>query len=261
MRYNKILTIFSVLLPLSVILRIFQLIFTVDTKTGFFLREYEKSGGIMLGGILIFALAAALFPLISHRSPDHAPEINIFLTVSSFLLAFSILLELFTESFPVTVQLWLVIILRITGLASAAFFVCLGLSKIASVNIPPLLFIVPLIYLLVRIICDFTAISALALISDNFILMAAYCSCLWFMLNFAKLYNGIDTDYNSRKLMSSSMLASLLCFTQSVPHLLINSVTKNSYMHTSFQVNFNVLLMGVFILCFMLSHFSKKNLS
>lgn len=259
MRYKKILTMFWVLLPLSVILRLLQLFFTVDTKTGFFLREYETLGNIMLIGIFVFGFSAALFPFTSHRNPEHPPKVNIFLTVTSFSLALSILQELFTESFPVTVQWWLILILRLTGIVSSAFFIIFGVSKFTGFRIPGSCYIIPVIYLIARIICDFTAISALALISDNLLLMAAYCSCLWFMLNFTKLYNGIDKQHNFRKLMSSCILAVMLCFTQSIPHIIMNLSTGNSYLHTSFQVNFNLLLMGTFILIFMLSHFAKEN--
>ena len=259
MRYGKISVLFWALMPLSVVLRLLQLIFTVDTKTGFFLREYENMGNIMLIATFIFAFAAAVFPFFSHRNPEHPPKINIFLTVTSVALAFSVLLELFTETFPITVQWWLILALRVTGLASAAFFALFGMGGIVDIKIPNICSVIPVIYFIIRVICDFTAISALALISDNLILMASYCSCLWFMLNFAKLYNGIDTERNFKKLMSSAMLAVIFCFTQSIPHIVMNFATNNAYLHTSFQVNLNILLMGIFILTFMLSHFSRHN--
>lgn len=259
MHYKKILTAFWVLLPLSVILRLLQLLFTIETKTGFFLREYETFGNIMLIAIFLFAAISALFCFTTHRCPEKPPKVNIFLSIASFLLTASILIELQSETFPITVQWWLILLLKLTGLLSAAFFVCYGLNYFTRVNIPSLAFIIPVIYLIVRVICDFTAISSLALISDNLILMVSYCGILWFMLNFAKLYNGIDKNANCRKLMASSTFAVILCFTQSIPHILINFITKNSYMHTSFPVNLNILLMGVFVLTFMLSHFSKTN--
>ena len=259
MHYKKILTAFWVLLPLSVILRILQLLFTVETKTGFFLREYETFGNIMLKAIFIFAAISALFCFTTHRCPENPPKVNVFLSIASFLLSASILIELQSETFPITVQWWLILALKLTGILSAAFFVCYGLNYFTRVNIPPLAFIVPVIYLIVRVVCDFTAISSLALISDNLILMISYCSILWFMLNFAKLYNGIDAVMSCRKLMASSTFAVILCFTQSIPHILINFITRNSYLHTSFSVNLNVLLMGVFALTFMLTHFSKTN--
>ena len=259
MHYKKILTAFWVLLPLSVVLRLLQLLFTVETKTGFFLREYETFGNIMLIAIFIFAAISAIFCFTSHRCPENPPKVNVFLGVASFLLSASILIELQTETFPITVQWWLILLLKLTGLLTAAFFVCYGLNFFTKVKIPALAFIIPVIYLIVRVVCDFTAISSLALISDNLILMISYSAILWFMLNFAKLYNGIDSQNNCRKLMASSTFAVILCFTQSIPHILINFVTKNSYLHTSFPVNLNILLMGIFALTFMLTHFSKNN--
>ena len=83
---------------------------------------------------------------------------------------------------------------------------------------------------------------------------------LLFFLSFGKLYNGIDTERNFRKLMASGLVSAVLCFTQSIPHIIINLVTDNGYLHTSNADNFSVLSFGMFIAVFTFSHFSAKNI-
>lgn len=259
MKFKKIILFFLVALPLSVALRIIQLTYIIETSTGFFRQEFEAYGGYMLAVIFAFSLAVAIFAFTSHRSPEHPPKPNIALSLTSAALGFSILYELAAESFPAVVQGWQITLLHITGIATAAYLVAFAVKKFVDFPLPPVCSVIPTVYLILRVICDFTSISSLALISDNLILMAAYCVSLLFMLNLAKLYNGVDREYNFRKLMASGLAAIILCFTQSVPHIVINVVTGFSYLHTSMAANVTVLFWGLFISAFVFSHFSYKN--
>ena len=60
--------------------------------------------------------------------------------------------------------------------------------------------------------------------------------------------------------MASGLVSIVLCFTQSIPHIIINLTTHNGYLHTSNADNFSVLSFGIFIAVFTFSHFSAKNI-
>lgn len=261
MKYNKLLTLFLILLPMSIAIRFAQLINTVETSTGFFIKEYSAIGNGMLIAIFIFALSAGLFPFLSFCCPSNPPKPNIVLTVASVFLAVSIVYELLTEQFPAIIDGIPVTLLRCAGFCCAAFFIIYGVEKYLPVKLPELSYVIPVIYMLLRIVCDFISIASIALISDNLLLMASYCSGVWFLLNFAKLYIKTDDQKNFRKLMSASMMGVIFCYTQSIPHILLNIITENSFLHTSFQANLNIFAMGTFMLYFMISHFAKENLS
>lgn len=59
--------------------------------------------------------------------------------------------------------------------------------------------------------------------------------------------------------MASGLVSVVLCFTQAVPHIIINLVTDNGYLHTSNAANLSLLGFGLFIAAFTFSHFSLKN--
>lgn len=259
MKYNKIMVMFGVGLVSCVVLRILQLFFVVDTVTGFFKKEFETVGNIMLVAVFVIALAAAFFAFTAHRSPEQPPRTNKILGIAAFLPAVSLVYQILGESFPASVQPWQLTLLKLTGLASALFFVLFGLKAFVKIPLFKGMFVLPVMYFIMRVICDFTVVSSLALISDNLLLITAYCTVLWFMLQFAKLYNSADNEYGFRRLMAGGILSVILCFTQSVPHIIVNFYTKNSYLHTSFEANLNLLFMGAFILVFMIFHFSHKN--
>ena len=259
MKYKKILTFFLVALPLSVFLRTLQLLFTVESETGFFKPEVSNYGIYMLIVIFAFVLLTAIFSFTAHRSPEQTPNINIFMSISAFGTALALFYEVNSEALPQTVMLWQRSLLFVTAILAAIYFIIFAIKRFISFSIPPICAAIPTVYLIFRVICYFSAISPLALISDNIILMAAYLASLWFMLQFAKLYNDVGNEKDFRKLLASGLISSILCFTQSVPHFIMNFVNGFKYHHTSIESNITVLFLGIFILSFTLSHFSHKN--
>ncbi len=258
MNYKKIILAFLVGAPLSIVLRFAQLWFTVETDTGFFKHNFEAIGNYILFIIFLIALVVAVLGFFNRRVPSREPKVNIPMGVASLLYAVSVLYEIFTDTVTsASVMPWEISLLRVTGVLSAVFFVVFGLQAVIDFRLPDICTIAPILYLILRIICDFTAISSLAMISDNLLLMGAYCTSLWFMLQFAKLYNQADAKYNAKKLLAGGLAAVILCFTQSLPHILINIFSGYSYLHTTVAANFNLLVMGVFILVFLISYFRE----
>ena len=222
MKYKKIILFFCIILPLSVLLRTLQLFFTVETDTGFFKSEY-KTAGIYLLIIIIAACAClAIICFTGHRNPEHPPKINPFISIGSFIAALSVSSGLFDNSSAGVLMQWQSVLLTLSGVLAAAYFLLYGMSGFIKFKLSPLLSVIPSVYFIMKIICSFTAISSLALISDNLLVLAAYCVILIFFLSFGKLYNGIDTERNFRRLMASGLVAVVLCFTQGLPHIFIN---------------------------------------
>lgn len=259
MKYNKILLFFGIGLVLSTILRILQLWFTIEDQTGFFNQDFSEYGVYILIIVLLCVVATAVFSFTSHRRPDQPPAPNIFITVCSLLLSLSILVELFTENFSNLVFAWQINLLKIFGFLTAAFFVYFAYKEKYGTKYLKYLTVIPAFYVVFRIIYNFSAISALAIISDNLIFTASYCMILLFMINFAKLYNKVDEETNFRKLMASGLSAGLICISQPLAYLIYNIFTGFSYIHTSLMSNVSLFTFGIFILSFVFSHFSKKN--
>lgn len=260
MKYKKIILFFCIILPLSIFLRTFQLFFTVETNTGFFKREYETAGFYLL--ILIIAVCAslAIICFTGHRNPEHPPKINPLISFASGFALLGIAAGVYIARLTPVIMPWQILLLTVSGVLAAVYFLLYAISSFIDLKLPPLLSVLPSVYFIMKIICSFTTVSSLALISDNILILSALCVMLLFFLSFAKLYNGIDTERNFRKLMASGLVSTVLCFTQSIPHIIINLITDNGYLHTSNVDNFSVLSFGIFIAVFIFSHFSAKNI-
>ena len=188
MKYEKILLFSSIALPVVVLMRFLQLFFTVDVKTGFFKSEYEDAGRCLLVLIALGCAAVAVLCLTSHRNPENPPKKNLVTAVFSFITAAVTAIEIFSESFAGTVMRWQSSLLMLMGLAAAAFFVAYGISLISDFTLPPISAVIPVFYFIIKVICVFTSVSSLALITDNILMLAAYCTLLFFFLCFGKLY-------------------------------------------------------------------------
>lgn len=265
MKLNKIMLFFYIALPASVLMRVFQLFYTVDTKTGFFKPEYKTAAYLILAFIFVFCVALVILSFTCCKSPDTLPKKNLPLAAGSLFAAAALFCELYSELYGIRLNLytstpqWQRLLLGAAGILTVLYFLLYGLSAVFPIKLPPLLAVLPAVYMIVRIICSFVAISSLALISDNLLVIAAYCLLLLFFLAFGKLYNNVGNERNFRRLLAFGLTAVILCFTQSVPHIIINAVTDGGYLHTSNLANVSLAAMGTFTLLFLIFYFYGKN--
>ncbi len=259
MKLNKIMILFSLVLPFSLVLRFLQLYFTIEETTGFYLNETKNFGPVLLIVILLSVLAVTFFAYLTFTRPEKPPKSNICISVSALLLGISLFAELIFKK-NVTIVSWQSVLLNILSVLMIAYLVSLFLKPLFNLKIPKIFSAITVLYMIIRMICSFTAISKLALISDNILLIFSYCAVLLFFLNYTKLYNGAETDTIFKKILSSGLASAVLCFTYSIPNFLINIISNQVYYHSSIFTNITVLFLGIYILSFSLSYFSKKNI-
>ena len=260
MKLNKIILFFLISLPASVIMRFLQLYFTTDIKTGFYKTESAGYGTVLLLLIFLFCAANFVFSRFVFNRPEHPPAGNVTLSVSSMALAISIFCEIFSGTRADSLVLWQYTTLNIFGIAAALYFVVFSVIPLVNLTLPPVFSCLPVMYILILIVCDFTTISKLALIPENIILLAVYCFLLLFFLHFAKLYNNTDNEKNFKNILSFGSTSVILCLTNSIPSITANTISGFEYSHISIFTNFTVLFFGLFISAFLSAHFSKRNL-
>lgn len=259
MKTKTITASFFVFLVLSVISRFIQILYTVDYTTGFF-KSSSKNFGISLSLVTVIAcVVCAIFAFKVYKKPENAPKQNFILELSSLAFAIVLGVELFTEKLSVRILPWQQLGLKIFGLLTVVYFAIFAFCSTSKLNKIRILSIVPIVYFLMRLICAFITVSSLSIISDNVLLIASYCLIVLFMLNFAKLYNGIETDTNFRKLLATGLTCGLITFTKAVPNIVLNLIKPNFYTRTQLISSISLLFCGLFILVFVFSYFSKKN--
>lgn len=259
MKYKKIMLFSAVVMFVNILLRAFQILFTIESQTGFFKIEYSFEGKIILFLIFCFGVLASLFAYTAHRHPEKPANTNKLMSVISFITALTIVLLVLFEINPILLNGWWVVLLKISEISSIAFFVVFGLQNFIKIEIKKIFYTIPCAYLIIKLICSFTSVASLSLISESILLLAAYCSSLWFMLQLAKFYNKIDGEKNFRGMLASAIASVIFCYTKALPELAISIFKTSTYFHTPLVENLHVFFIGSFILIFTLTNFSYKN--
>jgi hypothetical protein len=210
--------------------------------------------------ILLCALSVGLFANLSFKRPESLPEKSILTSVFSMVLGAIVIAERFIFSSDYSVLPWQLLLFNVFSLLFGFYLFALAASHFFKFEISSLFSVIPTFYLVARIICDFTTISKLALISDNIILIAIYCLAMIFFLYYSKLYIGIDDDKCFKNILSFGLSSVILCFAFSIPNIAISILKSGAYPHISLMGNLFVFALGLFILSFTSNYFSKKNI-
>lgn len=255
MKLSKITAFFCIGTPICIALRIFQVLFTIELKTGFYTKEYEVIGKAISAVILAFFVLLYLFCFKYYKLPEKPPKQNIALSISAIGLAAVTAVQSFFDIGITLTSAWQIIIIQIIGIIATLYFIWFAISKYINKTVSSLIHIIPCIFMILRTVFVFIDTSDLAHITDNLLIIATYCVVMVFFVNFAKFYNGVDSDKNFKKLLASGLVSVSLCFTQSIPHIVVNILSNNGYLHVSHIANISVLVMGIFILVFLISYF------
>ncbi len=260
MKYKHLVTLFAVALPVSVLIRVFQVFFTVDGTTGFFKPDYKTLGICMVVILLAIIATTAIISVFIRRCPPKMPRVKKSLGTSSLLLGLSVLFEIFNTSYTTNIAFWQKGLVVLFGGATAVFFIAYGLKMFKNFHINRKFYVVPVLYWMIKLVFIFTGISSLALISDNVFLVLSYCGTLIFMLEYAKFANKIDIDMNYKKLFASGLAAIILCAVTSLPRFIAVIMGNTEILHESVASPVTVFFTGVFIAAFIFNDYSVHNL-
>lgn len=259
MKNKTILSSFLAFLVVAIFSRFFQVAYTLEYSTGFFKKGFELFGYVSFAVIALCCVGVAFFAFKAYKEPEGAPQQNLLLRSFSLVFALTLALEIFKEKPLETVLPWQQSALKILGVATVCFFVAFALLNTNIFNKIKLFSVVPLMYFLVRLICCFVAISYLAITSDNVLQIASYSMVVLFLLNFAKLYNGIESDVIFRKVLATGLISSLLLLVNTVPNMILNFVKNGFNLRVQLISSFSFVFLAMFILAFVFSYFAPKN--
>lgn len=258
MKFSKIVFFFCFALPVSIISRVLQLIYTTDYPTGFIKRGYENMSLYLTLIIATACIVMAVLALTTRRYPKRAPKPNTVLSITAIFLSLVIFTEVFNS--PVTATQWQSLFLYVSGIAAAAFFLAFAIFGFLKRKFPPTLAIIPVFYLLAKIIDYFTLVSTLAFSMDNIMILFSYCVMLIFMFNLAKLYNKIGNGNTFKRIMPWGFVAAILCFTIYVSQKITDFLMNNEYQYINDRSGLTFFAFGVFIMIFTFYCFSVRNI-
>ncbi|MBR4072393.1 MAG: hypothetical protein IKK24_00500, partial [Clostridia bacterium] len=217
MRFKNILTYFYFCATIAVVLRTYQVFFTIDSLTGFFKPDYKGLGTVILLALGVILLSLLIVSFTVHRKPLKLPTVGYLDGGISFILGLSIFYDIMNTAPSAGIPSWQRLLLIITGVFAGIFFCLYALKCFKKFETPAITYIIPSIFWAVKLIYSFTAISSLALITNNIILLATNIFVLLFMFEFAKLANNLDANNGYKKILATGLTAVTLCAISSIP--------------------------------------------
>lgn len=255
MKYRHTLIFTGVCLPVCILLRILQLVFTIDDTTGFIKQPYSAVSLAIT--VVIFASIATLgvMAYFSDKTEKKAKDKNYFISVTSFILSGVFIYDTVALIGTMSVMVWYDALSVLLGIVCAVVFAAYGVRNIYQYKFLNILLIVPVFYYVIRLISIFVSTSALALVTENVYLIFTNASLLFFLFEFSKMKNNIDEKVKYKKLFASAIVSVALCLTQSVPKMVLQFSQISVRDKASALLNF---AMALFVLSCVLSVFSDK---
>ena len=258
MKHRHIINLLWIALPICVILKLIQFIFTIDSTTGFIKQQYKDISTLITLVILAAVAAMCVLAYFAEGVSKKQGELRPILAVTGVLTGGMFICE--TVSGLSSLGNWYSILLVLLSLLSAFVFVAFGLKNIYPYNFPSLLLAVPVVYYVVKLISLFTSTSELSLVTENIFLLFTNSALLWFLFEFANYENELsDPKKSHKKIFACGITAVMLCVITSLPKLIILITNKSTVLRGDVSASLLMLSQAIFILSYIVGIFHKKD--
>ncbi len=229
MKYKHIVVVSAVITIACTVLRTLQQVFAIDIKTGFYIEGYEQIGSFTTAVIMLGIVILAAVCLSVKRNPVSMPQPKPFYGFCCVVMGVVMLIYAMSTRFSQRLPDWQILVLSILGFISVIYFVIYGASSVITIKVPAVLFAVPVMFFIFKIICLFTTVSSIAVISDNIFIIFADCASLLFIFELAKAVNGIKERTLYKKFLMGAMLAIALNVIAVVPTFISGLISGSIY--------------------------------
>ncbi len=262
MRYRNIMNLLWISLPICVLLRALQLIFTIDSTTGFVKQQYSEIS-VIISFIVCAAIAAiTLLALVADGVDFKSYSVKPPVAAASALLGGMFIYETLYVASSLSAGSWRDILLVFLSLLSALTFVAYGLRNVYYYKFPHVMLIAPVAYYTVKIIDIFVSTSSLALVTENIFLIFSNSALLWFMFEFASYENDIgDILKKPKKLFASGIASVLLCGVTALPKFILFISSEAEVSRDDLSASLLNAAIGIFVLLYIIYSFGRRKIS
>ncbi len=244
-------------MPICVLLRTIQLLFTIDSDTGFIKHQYNEIAVLIT--FVVFAAVATLSALSTatddvKRNPRRVKPV---IAAAGILMSGMHIYEAIA-GINLSVNRYGILLIFL-NLLSALVFVAFSVKNIYDYKYPAIILVIPTAYYVVKLIYLFISTSSLALVTENIFLLFTNSAILFFMFEFACFENKIgDISKKPKKLFLSGILATMMCAVTALPKFIITLF--GAYDVLSEDISSSVLMIATafFIMTYISGNFHEK---
>ncbi|MBE6770050.1 MAG: hypothetical protein E7548_04780 [Ruminococcaceae bacterium] len=247
MNFKKAVIFLGCAAPVCALLNCLVMFFTIETSSGFFRTGYSSLAVLMLGIIAaLIILSAVAFSRIRRLNPPAFwPYISAILSV---VLGICFLAEAFKFTPLVGTTPAFAVFIRIFAVLSGIVFVWRGVNGLFFVPIYKEIYILPVIYMILKVVSTFIAYAGVATITETVFELFAICAMLIFTLNFAKAENGIKNKKGVGLSTPLCVVCALVILTQIAPYAVNYFAKKEALIHANSLFSPTSIILSLFII-------------
>ena len=255
--YRFSLMTFYAFAPLLVLARIVQQFLLIDSKTGFYVSEFEEIAAVISWLFAAFPLILILITALGSKVKVKAPTHSIPLGCSSFALGAALFFDS-AVSLSNAAKGGLTIALAISAFASAICFIWHGLSLVTDIKFTKIMMVFPVIWGLINLIAQFIRCAGQSAIVDYKISIVTLSFMLFTMLTQAKIVVNKSSKKQSATMLAVGLSTSLFCLIDTLPTFIATIIGQtNNLIHDKTIISPTVFIYGIYILIFL--HSLKKD--
>ncbi len=247
MNFKKTVIFLGCAVPVCALLNFLVMFFTIETSSGFFKTGYSSLAMLMLGIIAVLIILSAVpFSHIKRpQPPAFWPYVCAFLSVALGLCFF---IETFKFTPLAGTTPALEAFIRIFAVLSGIVFVWCGVNELSFVPIIKEIYVIPVIYMILKMIVAFVAYVGVATITETVFELFAICAMLIFTLNFAKAQNGIKNKKGDALSTPLCVICALVILTQIAPYAVNYFVKEEALLHANSLFTPTSIVLSLFII-------------
>ena len=255
--YRFSLITFYAFAPILILARIVQQFLLIDSKTGFYVSEFEGIAAVISWLFAAFPIILILITAFGSKVKVKAPTYSIPLGCSSFALGAALFFDS-AVSLSNAAKGGLTIALAITSFASAICFIWHGLSLVSDIKFSKIMMVFPVIWGLINLIAQFIRCTGQSAIVDYKISIVTLSFMLFAMLTQAKIIVNKTNKNQSANMIAVGLSTSLFCLIDTLPTFIATIIGQaNNLIHDKAIASPTVFIYGIYILFFL--HSLKKD--
>lgn len=255
MKHLKVFIFSGFALVSVVALRLIQLIFLTDSKTGFFKSGMEGIGtALMIFSVVLIAVSALLVLLFKKEKINPVPKQSTLLGCAAIFAGIAHLTEPVIYKADLSSVPDILMGLRLIMLIAAGGVFCLfGLTVILNLKPRFGLTTVLIIAWVVRLMSTFISFTGMSNISENLYDVLMLVMSLIFMLYFGKAICGLSKDEYQLKVIISGVSAVLFTAASALPAVILSFTNSAAITHAPIDSPVTGLFTAFFIAVYLIN--------
>ncbi len=259
MRFRHAMLVMYITLPICALLRLIQMVFTIDRTTGFIKQPYTVISTIItviiFAGIIAVAFLAASTDGINPKAIKHRP----IAAAASMLVGGMFVYQTVSDIASFKSTSWVDTLSMLLGLLSAGVFIAYGVKNVYKYNMPSMTMLIPTLFYVFKLINLFINASKLALVTENVFLIFTNSIVLLFMFELASFENDIgEAEKHHKKLFAYGVATVMMCATTSLPKLILMLFSSQSFVHNDIAETLLNLSIAIFVYVYLSYSYGEK---